>query len=99
MYNYYSYLKLQIVHIFTQHYKHVDDIDLFIGGVAEKPLPGALLGPTFTCIVGDQFARSKKADRFAYDLGGMSHSFSPGISLIFRNYDILLRFKFRISTI
>ena len=56
----------------------MDDVDLFIGGVAERPLPGALLGPTFTCIIGDQFARSKKSDRFAYDLGGKDSSFLPG---------------------
>ena len=44
-------------------YDTVDDIDLFIGGVAEAPAPGGLLGPTFRCIVGDQFARLQKGDR------------------------------------
>ena len=44
-------------------YDTVDDIDLFIGGMAEAPAPGGLLGPTFRCIVGDQFARLQKGDR------------------------------------
>ena len=48
-------------------YDDVDDVDLFIGGVSESPAPGGLLGPTFRCIVGDQFARLQLGDRFYYD--------------------------------
>ena len=29
----------------------------------------SILGPVFKCIIGDQFARIKKGDRFFYDLG------------------------------
>lgn len=53
-------------------YDTVDDIDLFIGGVAEAPAPGGLLGPTFRCIVGDQFARLQKGDRSV----GTNYSFN-----------------------
>lgn len=66
-----------IVRRFQSVYRSVDDIDLFIGGISERPVPGALLGHTFLCIVGDQFARLKKGDRFFYDLTGQPHSFTP----------------------
>ena len=48
-------------------YKDVDDVDLFIGGISETAVPGALLGPTFQCIIGDQFKRLQQGDRFFYD--------------------------------
>lgn len=32
-------------------YNSVHDIDLFTAGLAEYPLPGAAIGPTFVCIV------------------------------------------------
>lgn len=60
----------------SQLYEHVDDIDLFIGGLLEHPKAGSLLGHTFLCIVGDQFARLKLGDRFYYENGGQRSSFS-----------------------
>merc|ERR1719209_142563 len=57
----------QIVERLELIYKDVDDVDLFIGGISESSLPGALLGPTFRCIVGDQFKRLQQGDRFYYD--------------------------------
>ncbi len=45
-------------------------MDLFVGMFSERPMKGALVGPITLCIVGDQFARLKKGDRFFYDLGG-----------------------------
>ena len=48
-------------------FQHVGDIDLFIGGLSERPLSGAVVGPTFGCLLGQQFQILKKGDRFWYE--------------------------------
>ncbi|XP_067682268.1 peroxidasin-like isoform X2 [Haliotis asinina] len=48
-------------------YRTPDDIDLFSGGVSERPVDGGLLGETFSCIVGSQFELLKIGDRFWYE--------------------------------
>jgi peroxidase len=53
----------KIIQRFKQIYEDVDDIDLFIGGISETAVTGSLLGPTFQCIVGDQFKRLQHGDR------------------------------------
>ncbi|XP_071518340.1 salivary peroxidase/catechol oxidase-like [Panulirus ornatus] len=68
----------EVVRAFQQVYESVDDIDAFIAGISERNAPGSILGPTFRCIVGDQFTRLKRGDRFFYDLADMPTSFSEG---------------------
>lgn len=77
-----------------QLYSSVEDMDLFLGGIIERPVEDALLGPTFRCLVGDQFKRLKWGDRFWYEEAGQPGSFTPGrsswpISLV-RNCRIVL---------
>jgi peroxidase len=47
-------------------YGSVDNIDLWIGGLAEDHLPGSSMGETFTAILVDQFTRLRDGDRFWY---------------------------------
>ena len=64
-------------------YASVDDVDLYIGGLVERHLPGSLLGPVFSCIIADQFARLKQGDRFFYEFGPFPHSFTPRKSFFY----------------
>ena len=58
-------------------YQSVEDVDLFVGMFLERPeFNDAFVGPTFLCLIGDQFARLKLGDRFFYDLGGQAGSFT-----------------------
>ncbi len=47
-------------------YGDIDEVDLWVGGLAEPHVRGALLGPTFCEIIRDQFQRLRDADRFFY---------------------------------
>ncbi|MFN8383824.1 MAG: peroxidase family protein [Anaerolineales bacterium] len=47
-------------------YGSVDNIDLWIGGLAEDHLPNSSVGATFTAIIVDQFTRLRDGDRFWY---------------------------------
>ncbi|MFM8733708.1 MAG: peroxidase family protein [Pirellulales bacterium] len=53
-----------------QAYGSVDRVDPWIGGLAEKHLPGSSLGATFTRIIVDQFTRLRDGDRFWYQNRG-----------------------------
>lgn len=50
-----------------QTYGSVDEIDLWVGGLAEDHLDGASLGETFTSILVDQFERLRDGDRYWYE--------------------------------
>ena len=47
-------------------YGSVDDIDLWVGGLAEKHIPGSSVGPLFQRIMVDQFTRLRDGDRHWY---------------------------------
>jgi peroxidase len=47
-------------------YGSVNDVDLWVGGLAEDHLPDSSMGETFTEIIVDQFERLRDGDRFWY---------------------------------
>lgn len=47
-------------------YGSVDNIDLWVGGLAEDHAPGGSVGMTFRTIIADQFIRLRDGDRFWY---------------------------------
>ena len=53
-------------------YSDIDEVDLWIAGLAEQKVNGGLLGETFSSILIDQFSRSRDGDRFFY-LNELAH--------------------------
>jgi hypothetical protein len=45
---------------------NVDNIDLWVGGLAENHAPGAMVGETIQAVLADQFTRLRDGDRFWY---------------------------------
>ncbi|XP_055523825.1 uncharacterized protein LOC129717733 [Wyeomyia smithii] len=64
-------------HRLRKAYRNLDDIDLFVGGLAERPVVGGIVGPTFSCIIAQQFSNLRKGDRFWYENSGFESSFTP----------------------
>jgi peroxidase len=52
--------------LLAEVYTSVDDMDLWVAGLAEDHVPGALVGGTFYAIILDQFTRLRDGDRFWY---------------------------------
>lgn len=76
-------------------YKNPDEIDLYLAGMAEKvDSSSGILGRTFLHMIADQFARLKEADRYFYELGGQTGSFTIGKSnvLFFQFKDLTIIF-------
>jgi len=54
-------LKLELL------YRSVDNIDLWVGGLAEDHVGNGSVGPTFRAIMAEQFERTRDGDRFWYE--------------------------------
>ncbi|GBP26022.1 Peroxidase [Eumeta japonica] len=61
-----DYIPQEMVEKLTEVYENPADVDLVVGAMAERPLPGSLLGPTFTCLIKEQLWRTRTGDRYFY---------------------------------
>lgn len=58
-------------------YVHPDDVDVLVGGMAELPWDGALVGPTLRYIISEQLLRTRRADRYFYDNADQPYPLTP----------------------
>lgn len=49
---------------------NIDDLELSVAGSVETHVKGTMIGPTFLCIMIEQFYRTRVGDRFFYERGG-----------------------------
>jgi len=61
------------------YFRHPEDIDVFAGGLSETPVEDAVIGPLFSCIIGQQFYNLKYGDRFYYENEDEITGFTEGM--------------------
>ncbi|XP_058980010.1 peroxidase [Musca domestica] len=58
-------------------YPSHEDVEITVGGSLESHVAGALAGPTFLCILTEQFYRTRVGDRFFFENGEKYVGFTP----------------------
>jgi len=64
----------QVAAALTSLYGSVDQVDAWVGGLAENHVAGGAVGPLFAAIIKDQFLRSRDGDRFWYENSQLSQA-------------------------
>jgi peroxidase len=60
-------------------YRSPMDIDAFSGGLSERHVPGGLVGPTFACIIGQQFEALLYGDRYFFSHAAAGAGLAQGL--------------------
>ena len=89
--------KLQLVPRLQQLYGAIENMDLYIGGLLERKDGDAMVGPTFKCLVGDQFRRIRMGDRFWYEEPNQAGSFTIGNHIDSYLFTSFIRIKLRMK--
>ncbi|XP_014219673.1 peroxidasin homolog [Copidosoma floridanum] len=66
-----------VIHRLQGVYRRVEEIDLVTGALAEAPVVGSVLGPTFICLLGRTFRNARVGDRYWYESGKGPGPFTP----------------------
>ncbi|XP_028040659.1 peroxidase-like isoform X1 [Bombyx mandarina] len=64
-----DFMSTENVKILRGLYESSEDVDLVVGGSLERNVPGAQAGPTFLCILTEQFYRTRVGDRYFFENG------------------------------
>ncbi|KAL0832125.1 hypothetical protein ABMA28_001592 [Loxostege sticticalis] len=64
-----DYISEDNVKVLQATYERVEDVDLVVAGSLERNVPGAQAGPTFLCILTEQFYRTRVGDRYFFENG------------------------------
>ncbi|KAK6617631.1 hypothetical protein RUM44_005219 [Polyplax serrata] len=72
-----DFMEPEVIEKLQKLYAHPDDVELVVGGALEKLVPGTLSGPTYLCIMLEQFYRTRVADKYFYERGDHKGAFTP----------------------
>lgn len=75
-----DYISPNNIEKLSRLYEQPDDVDLSVGGSLEINAGGALTGPTFLCILIEQFYRTRVGDRFWFETPNSVAAFTQGNS-------------------
>lgn len=65
---------------FNNLFRSVLDVDVYSAGLAEYHVKDGFVGRTFGAVLGEQYRRTKFGDRYWFEHGGQTGSFSIGKS-------------------
>ncbi|XP_045535427.1 peroxidase [Papilio machaon] len=64
-----DFISRENVEILRDLYETPDDVELVVAGSLERNIPNLQTGPTFLCILTEQFYRTRVGDRYFYENG------------------------------
>lgn len=71
-----------------QLYGTPENIDVWMGGVAEPFVRGGRVGPLFSCLIANQFQRIRQGDRCAFTLLVTALRLLPVLCIVAKTYGI-----------